>query len=240
MLFSYASYASPVEEGYGFNTYLSYAIPSPWGTYAGTSTADLIAYYANLLILQYRGKPKAYATISAVVAPVIMDQLPTQVQDAFSITEAVGVQLDVIGQYVGVSRTANTSTGEITLSDSDFVKLIQVGIVNNSNSSSLAAIQDLLFRFFPGEIKVFDYANMQMSYYLNSLGTSLDLAKVFISEGLLPHPMGVQIASVIYSPFINEFFGCRTYDLPGFDISPLNNYDSYQTDYPFLTYSEAL
>lgn len=38
------------------------------------NTQDSINYYANLLILQYVGKPKAYATIQATVNPVIMPQ----------------------------------------------------------------------------------------------------------------------------------------------------------------------
>lgn len=42
--------------------------------------SELIAYYANLLILQYRGKIKAYGNISTVVAPVIMGQFENTFQ----------------------------------------------------------------------------------------------------------------------------------------------------------------
>lgn len=38
------------------------------------SATDLIDYYANLLISQYLGKPRAFATIQTAVAPVIMPQ----------------------------------------------------------------------------------------------------------------------------------------------------------------------
>jgi hypothetical protein len=43
-----------------------------------SSTQDLINYYANLLILQYIGKPKAYATIQTLVTPVVMPQMSVE------------------------------------------------------------------------------------------------------------------------------------------------------------------
>lgn len=204
------------------------------------TTQEIINYYANLLILQYLGKPRAYATIQALVTPVIMDQLPLQVQNAYEINSAVGVQLDVLGKYAGVTRSGNTPTGPITLTDDEFRILIQLAIITNSAGSSLATIQNLLFTYFPNEIAVFDYQNMQMSYYVSSSVGSQDLVKLFISEGLLPAPMGVQIASVIYVPDFTIFFGFRTYSLPGFHVTPFNTYSSYSTSRPWLTYADAI
>jgi hypothetical protein len=43
---------------------------------------ELIDYYADLLILQYKQKPKAYATIQTIVKNVIMNQLPVAVENA--------------------------------------------------------------------------------------------------------------------------------------------------------------
>lgn len=242
MFFSFVTYDVPTESGsFPFNTYSHYTFDTPWLSYAGTSTQDLIDYYANLLVIQYLGKPKAYQTIQAVVTPVVMNQLPTQVQNAFGVTTAVGVQLDILAKYIGVNRTGTGLDGQqIVLTDVQMYQLLQFGIINNSNSSSLAAIQSLIFNSFSGDVKVFDYANMQMSYYVNSLSLDLNLIEVVVAEGLLPKPMGVQLASVIYSPTIDSFFGCRTYELPAFDVSPLNTYSSYQTDYPMLSYADAL
>ena len=72
---------------------------------------ELADYYASLLILQYATKPKAVATIQTTVTPVIMNQLPTAIQDGFDLDTAVGVQLDTMGKYVGASRRGYTSTG---------------------------------------------------------------------------------------------------------------------------------
>lgn len=65
---------------------------------------ELIAYYQALLLSQYVDKPKAYATIGAIVDTVISDLVLRQVQDAFEIDTAVGSQLDTIGKYVGFAR----------------------------------------------------------------------------------------------------------------------------------------
>lgn len=309
------------------------------------TTQDLVNYYAKLLIIQYVGKPRAFATIQALASMVVMPQtstqtltlsgtpasgafvltyngnatasinwndslstiqtklqavsglssitvagslasklltvtftgvippalslvvstnslatsgsvaititvletdvtLPVAVQNAYNVTgpnPAQGVQLDVIGKYCGVTRTGSGIGGTtITLDDADFLTLIQFAIIKNNAGSSLATIQALLFQFFPGEVLVFDYANMQMSYLINSTIGSQNLAQLLVSEGLLPKPMGVQLAAVIYVPDITNLFGFRTYELPAHNVSPFNDYASYQTDWPWLTYADAI
>lgn len=216
----------------------------PWLSYGSPEdTASIIAYYSSLLILQYVSLPKASATIKTLVTPVVMDLLPNQVENGFQIGTAVGVQLDTLGKYAGVTRSGFGPNGPITLNDSDFTKFIQLAIVENSMNASLASIQTLLHTYFDNEIFVFDYLNMRISYFLASDAISLDLATLFITEGLLPKPLGVQLSSTIYAPIVtlDTFFGCRTYLAPApFGESPLNSYVDYMTDYPFLTYQDAL
>ncbi len=307
------------------------------------NTLELVQYYPNLLIIQYIGKPRAYATVQTQVTPVIMPQttvqtisfpvvptsgsvplvfgayttaavnwndsavtvqgklqalpglgsitvtgttgvlftvtftgvmppaetlelgtpntlmaagspvipvitetdlsLPLAVQAGFNVTgpnKAVGKQLDVIGKYVGVTRTAAGFTTQITLNDADFISLIQMAIIQNNSGSSLADIQKLLHQFFAGEILVFDYADMRMSYLISSSIGSQDLVQLFITEKLLPKPMAVQIPLVIYAPDITHFFGFRTYFVAQFNSTPFNDYASYQMNWPFLSYQDAI
>lgn len=204
------------------------------------TTQDLINYYADLLILQYKGQPKAYATIQAIVAGPIADQLPIAVQDAFDLDTAVGVQLDVLGKYAGVVRTGYAAGQPITLVDIDFRTLIKIAIIQNSAGSSLADIQNLIFQYFPGTMQVIDYKNMRMSYLISSSIGSQDLVQMFLAQGLLPAPMAVAIATVIYAPIINTFFGFRTYQLPAVNASPFNTYTDYQTNRPWLSYQNAI
>lgn len=62
-----------------------------------------IAYYTERLLYQYR-KPKAQATIANLANVAIAGLLPLQVQDAYDPDTAAGIQLDVIGKYVGLPR----------------------------------------------------------------------------------------------------------------------------------------
>lgn len=201
------------------------------------TTAAIAKYYADLLILQYIGKPKAYAMITATVTPVLIDQMPVAVQNAYEITTAVGVQLDVIGKYVGVSRSGYGTTGQpITLVDSDYIQLIKMVIIKNNSGSSLATIQALLASNFPGQIFVSDNQDMGLNYVLvESLGTS-DLLELIVTGGYLPRPMAVEVSVVIVPEHTDPFFGFRTYAAPDSSVSPFNNYTIYQTTYPWLSY----
>ena len=67
-------------------------------------TQDLVAYYVNLLIAQYKQMPKARATIQAVSTQIVADQIVAQVRDGFDPATAIGAQLDILGRYVGAQR----------------------------------------------------------------------------------------------------------------------------------------
>ena len=62
-------------------------------------------YYANLLIVQYNSKPKAKATIEKLTGLIYANMILLQIQNAFDWRTAKGKQLDIIGQWVGVSRS---------------------------------------------------------------------------------------------------------------------------------------
>lgn len=63
-----------------------------------------IGYYSNLLIIQYNNLPKASATIAALAEALLASGVMFDVRDGFNVDTAVGVQLDIIGKYVGVDR----------------------------------------------------------------------------------------------------------------------------------------
>ena len=201
---------------------------------------ELQIYYANLLIIQYRQKPQAYATIKATTKAAIINQLPLAVQNAFDLETAVGVQLDILGKYVVVVRTRSHFSGAVTLDDDDFRQLIKIKIIQNSSGSSLADIQNLLQLFFPGVLFVFDHQDMRMSYYLDSNEISTELAEFFVMGGFLPRPMGVQLSVLTFAPVLDTFFGFRTYEAPAFGVSPFNTYSAYDMNSPWLSYANGI
>lgn len=186
------------------------------------------------------------SSLNAVMTIVETDvTIPLAVQGAYNFTGDVddyaqGVQLDVIGKYVGVSRTGTgfTNNAQISLDDSDYISLIQMGIIKNQAGSSLATIQEYLHRFFPAGIYVTDHANMSMTYVIAADVAGSDLVQLFVTEGLLPAPMGVQVIT-IYVP-TSTIFSFRTYEEPSTNGAPFNTYASYQTDWPWISYQNQI
>lgn len=72
---------------------------------------EIINYYVNLLILQYRNKPKAKATIESL-AKILFEDVNGEVfllkfQDAYDLDTASLAQLNTLAQYVGFSDKLN-------------------------------------------------------------------------------------------------------------------------------------
>lgn len=199
------------------------------------ATSDIIDYYADLLILQYRGLPKAYAMVQAFAGPVIMNQLGVQAQNAFDIGTAIGAQLDVLGQYVGVSRNTFNFSGAVTLDDDDFRLLIQIKVVLNALTSDLESIQNFLHTYFDGVLQVFDYRNMTMDYVYLALIGSNNVAEVLVQSGLLPKPTGVLLKPTVYQPTLNYFFGFRTAYASAQKNVGFNTVADYQMNTPWLS-----
>ena len=83
------------------------------------TTEELQAYYSNLLIIQFNQKPKAIGTIQALAGAAIASNIEYQVKNDFNLETAVGAQLDIIGDKVGVSRIA-----PVSLATPDFFSMV--------------------------------------------------------------------------------------------------------------------
>lgn len=163
-------------------------------------------YYADLLIIQYRGKAKAQAMIQAIARQALCDNLPLAVQDAFDIETAIGAQLDILGKYAGVVRDVLTFTGGATLDDDDFRSLIKIALSRNSNKGSLLDIETLLSTYFGNAIQVFDHKDMTLGYFFNASIGSLTLLEAFVRLDYLPRPLGVALSSLIYAVGLDDYF----------------------------------
>ena len=197
---------------------------------------ELIDYYVNLLIIQYKGKPKAEATISAFVNQALVNQLPLAILDAYNIDTAIGVQLDIIGKYQNCNRQISGIFGIINLNDNDYRTLIKLYILRNSSGSSLYDIKNILNQFFPNAIRVYDHMDMNITYYVNtSIIQSDEMANAFLSGGLLPFPMAVG-GSVIFNDRLDDFFGYQDYSRQDYRNSPYNEWADYNMSWPYMSY----
>jgi hypothetical protein len=186
-------------------------------------------------------------TLLSTSTPVIITinetdvTLPLAVQNCYDLETAVGVQLDILGKYVGVVRTVNTPTQTITLNDADFLILIKFAILQNNSGSSLATIEYNLNQFFSGEFVVTDYKDMSMSYIFSQAIADQNIISVLLQERLIPKPMGVGI-SVINPVTIDTFFGYSTYESSGVNalVKGYNTYASVNTNWLFLEYGDII
>lgn len=202
-----------------------------------SSTDELKKYYADLLIVQYRGKPKARSMIEALVEQVLMDQLPSQLEDAFDLDTAVGRQLDILGSRLGVSRNVYLRNGDpITLNDTDFRTFIKLQAARMTLTSSLWDIQSLLIDFFQDQIRVFDNLNMTMDYFV--FGESSTLISVLIKQDMLPRPTGVGIKAVYDLPY-KKVYGFQTYSTQSYPVVGFNTYENYDEETSWIEYSNA-
>lgn len=200
---------------------------------------EIVDYYKNLLIIQYKGKAKAEATIDALVNQVISDQITTQIRDAFDPNTAIGVQLDILGKYAGISKVGKTFSGQVSLNDDEYRTAIKIKIIQNNFGSSLAEITELIFQFFGTLIKVYDNENMRMSYLLDSSFGPQTLAEFFVLQGLLPKPMAVGLSSTIYTDQ-EKFYGYRTYASQNLEAWPMSTYATFTPDKKWLRYSDTI
>lgn len=65
---------------------------------------NLLTYYSSLLIAQYRNSPKMVATVQLLANQSLCDGLPQELQTCFNLDVAVGAQLTILGEIVGVPR----------------------------------------------------------------------------------------------------------------------------------------
>lgn len=68
---------------------------------------ELKEYFADLLIIQYRGAEKNRNLIKFLVDLIFANNLAMQVKENTVTLNSIGVQLDVVGKWVGVDRYYN-------------------------------------------------------------------------------------------------------------------------------------
>ena len=90
-------------------------------------------YYADLLIIQYRNKPKARATIKLGANLYMADGLIFDLNNILDIDTAVGPQLDIIGKILGCDRNIYGMT-----IDTDFFSFEKVDAFGYSDVNGLS------------------------------------------------------------------------------------------------------
>lgn len=172
--------------------------------------------YLALVTAQHRDKPKFAATIRAIVEPIVAQQafiahLPLD----FDLDQAIGVQLDAVGEWVGRSRFVrtpiasawfsfddeprgfdrgvwfqpfDTPSGITRLDDETFRTLLRAKIAANNWDGTLPAAKAALEIIFPnGETKIVVTDNQDMTITFGVAGVIPSaLFIALLADGYLP------------------------------------------------------
>ena len=181
---------------------------------AGTTGHELEAlevqeYYANLLILQYRNKPKARDTIKIAANLFLSDGLVFQLEDLLDIDKAKGAWLDLIGKLVGAPRNVQ-NVG--VLDDPDYRVLIKFKVLYNVMRTSNKDMDEALYSLFQQEVLLSNNQDLTITYIVDDdLETPLEAA---LNLGYLTSPIGIGNGYIIVpDPF--KLFGFDTQRITG-------------------------
>lgn len=191
--------------------------------------------YLNLITSEYRDQPNYTAMITVDVSiPIQVQNLLTSMIPIFDVDVAVGNQLDIIGQWVGVSRNiavpidnvyftwdgdftlgwdygtwqpSDLPTSVTSLPDDVYRTLVKAKIAANhwdGTTDGAYAIWDAIFTTFTILIK----DNQDMSYDLGFVGGIVDsLTVAIITGGYIPlKPEGVRVNEYFFSVDTNLVF----------------------------------
>lgn len=200
-------------------------------------TAD-VAAYTGLITSEHADKPNFVATVSASVQPfadilAMLNGMPA----AFDIDSAVGAQLDIVGQWVGVTRYVRSPltgvyfgfdsndvgwdrgvwfsdgeplTGLARLPDDIYLLLLKAKIAANQWDGTVPgayAAWDALFAPYGFQILIQDHGDMTMTLALGGISNSPAFLELFVGGYLDLRPASVMIDGYIIPSANAPFFG---------------------------------
>jgi hypothetical protein len=182
-----------------------------------------MGYYLKLFTSQYQLSTKLLAWQSALMQPI--RDLATCIQqfnNAYDIDVAIGSQLDVLGQRIGVSRTVpfQPSNGvSPILDDVTYRILLYATIAKNHWDGKTVSLYTIWKDLFPGgTLGIQD--NQDMTANVTTQGSFTSIVQDLISHGfIVPRPECVQY-NPPSSPVTGPFFGfdLETAVISGFDV----------------------
>lgn len=202
--------------------------------------SNIVQYYADLLILQYNGKPKASATIKTMVEIILQNGILTDVLNAFNPETCVGKQQDILGKWIGVDRYYLGDGLTQSLSDDDYRTVLNFKAISNSLDMSCSSIDNILNEFFGDGVICTTEENLRIFYLVTEEYYSI--SSILLQKKVLPKPLGVRLGGIIKN---QTWFGLSSYETyngtqPS-NVVGLATYENWLTKQgSFLTYSDIV
>ncbi len=152
--------------------------------------------YTGLITSEHYKKPKFMEWVKAGINYLdSICMVSGLIGTEFDIDKALGIQLDVIGDIVGVKRTLSFQPSDYSavLDDDMYRLMIKARIIANQWDGTIPGIQELwdnIFKEYP--LSIVD--NQDMSMKVSVYGNPSDFVQEITSHGyVVPKPSGVRI-----------------------------------------------
>ncbi len=166
------------------------------GPLFGPIYKEPFAYYLNLFTSQYKLSPKLQQWAQLAWKPI--DDLTNCfafLSNNFDIDQAVGQQLDMTGQLIGVSRTVGFQpSNEVSpvLDDTTYRLLLKARIAWNQWNGKMASLYPIWQSLFiSGRIVILDNQNMTATIIITGSLTSI-IQDLIVNGYIVPRPEGVE------------------------------------------------
>ena len=156
----------------------------------------MIEDYLNIITSEHRQQPKYIAMLTAYLRKLQDAQLVIEAFDLhFNLNEAIGAQLDRLGDIVGRSRILQfqPENQSAKLNDENYRLIIKAKILQNQWDGTIEDMASLFRQVFPDmQLKIIDNQNMSMEIQVTGLRDDLQLQ--MLNNGyVIPKPEGVRI-----------------------------------------------
>ena len=204
--------------------------------------------YTNLVTSEYQNSPNFLAMLK-LYAQWSCDRqnLLASLPGLFDLGAAVGSQLDIVGQWVGITRYLqealtgvyfsfdttgvgfdqgvwlgpyDPTTGLVALPDSEYRIVLQAKVAANQWDGSVGEVYSILEQIYGDVVVVHDGQDMTMTVGLITLPTEATLLQLLLNGLIAIKPAGVMINYVAPSITSAPLFGFDVEDslISGFDV----------------------
>lgn len=170
-----------------------------------------ISNYLDLITSQHKTKPRFMDWLSSAVGVVNDNAIMTNgMPSNFDIDIAVGIQLDLLGIFIGRTRLLKfqPASGSPVLDDTNYRLALKAKIAQNQWDGTITQIYKVWDSLFPTiPLIIIDNQDMTMSALVDG-SLSAIATELIVAGYIIPKPMGVKL-SIIGSTTIsgNDYLG---------------------------------
>lgn len=200
--------------------------------------APSLSDYTGLITAYHRIRPKFVATVEASVSPLVdLTQFVAALPAAFDLDAAVGVQLDIVGEWAGLSRyitvplttpwfsfgvsgrgfgegiwkgPLSPTTGRSPLDDETYRNLLRAKIAANAWDGTVETAGGILSGFFGDygiDVFVEDRQDMHLNFVVPGATPSIIMLSIMAGRYIPVKPAGVGTRYVLASVSGAPVFG---------------------------------